>query len=89
MLIWARFQDKKDDQKLGSNLLIDNKPENDYCYEIITFTGNRFESACDSIVRFYISGNSGDSGTRVLNDPEKNKTLRRGAVDSFIMSVEK
>ena len=50
--IIARYFDRKDDNKIGLNMLIDNKIEDNYYYEIIVFTGNRKEAATDSIVRF-------------------------------------
>jgi hypothetical protein len=84
--IIARHLDKKDVDKVGLNMLIDNKIEDNYYYEIIVFTGNRKEAATDSIVRFVISGDSCDTDIRIFNHPDR-QIFRRSGIDSFIMTV--
>ena len=51
--IWARFMDRRDSQKIGLTLLIGdsvNDIENKYIYEIIVFTGARFNASTSSKV---------------------------------------
>jgi polycystin 1L2 len=67
-------------------MLIDNKIEDNYYYEIIVFTGNRKEAATDSIVRFIMSGDNGDTDIRIFNHPDR-QIFRRSGIDSFIMTV--
>ena len=40
--VFAFYMDNKDKKKLGINLLSDNYPTHNYCYEIVVFTGNRY-----------------------------------------------
>ncbi|RNA30185.1 polycystic kidney disease 1-like 2, partial [Brachionus plicatilis] len=87
LMIIARYMDIQDSKKLGLNLLPDNNPYHDYCYEIMVFTGSRREAGTDSQVRFILSGEDLDTGVRVLSDPRR-KVFRRSAIDSFIMAVE-
>jgi hypothetical protein len=53
--IWARYMDRKDSKRLGITMLDNNMPEEDYFYEIITFTGNRTEASTDSKVSLLIN----------------------------------
>ena len=87
LMIIARYMDIQDSKKLGLNLLPDNNPYHDYCYEIMVFTGSRKEAGTDSKVRFILSGENLDTGVRILSDP-KRKIFRRGGIDSFILAVE-
>jgi hypothetical protein len=48
--IWGRWMDVNDNLKIGVAPLIDNKRNHDYFYEIIVFTGNRFNAGTDSRV---------------------------------------
>ena len=55
--IWGRFMDRQDYLKIGVTPLIDNKPEDDYFYEIIVFTGNRINAGTDSkvhLINFFL-----------------------------------
>ena len=49
----SRFEDKKDKLRLVSHAFPDNKSEDKYIYEVITFTGNWASASCDSKVQFY------------------------------------
>lgn len=88
MSIWARFMDKRDDAKLNLTLLPDNDPSHSYCYELIVFSGTRYESGTKSKVRIILSGDEGETGVRQLNDT-KRRLFNRGGIDSFIMAVPK
>ncbi len=51
LLIYARFKDKKDLEKLGVISLPDNHKSDQYFYQIIVFTGQRKDSGTNSNVR--------------------------------------
>jgi hypothetical protein len=87
--IFALIIDQRDKKKLGINLLQDNYPTNNYCYELIVFTGNRKDAATDSNVRFILVGDEGETKVRKLSTDQNRKILRKGGIDSFIMAVER
>jgi hypothetical protein len=90
LAIYARVMDIKDKSKLGMNILPDNYPLYNYCYEIIAFTGNRKEAQCDSSVRFVLTGTECDTGVRVFASKNGDRNLfRKGGIDSFLMTVER
>lgn len=86
--IWCRIMDRKDLKRTGVTPLADNEPADNYFYEIIVYTGTRNESATDSKVNFILSGDSGETQIRRLDDA-KRRVFRRGGIDSFIMSNKK
>ncbi len=49
--LWAKFMDKRDLKKLNIIPLKDNKPNDDYFYELIVFTGDLNESGTKSKVK--------------------------------------
>lgn len=85
-IIWGRYQDKIDSNKIGVCLLKDNQPLDSYFYEVIVFTGSRANAETDSRVNIILSGDCDDTKPRILEDP-KRKCFRRGGVDSFIVST--
>ena len=88
LCVLCRYLDVKDSRKLGISLLPDNQPTQSYCYELIVFTGTRYESGTDSKIRFILAGDQEDTGVRVLGDTRR-KNFRRGGIDSFIMTVDR
>ncbi len=50
LVIWSRFMDRRDEQKMGIYLLKDNYKNDLYFYELIVSTGNRNESETKSKV---------------------------------------
>ncbi len=52
LMIYARFKDKKDIEKLGVTPLLDNHKLDEYLYQIIVFTGQRKNAGTKSNVRF-------------------------------------
>ncbi|XP_023225224.1 uncharacterized protein LOC111626157 [Centruroides sculpturatus] len=86
LLIWARRQDKKDTEKLGATPLPDNDPQDRYLYEMTVFTGDKDAAATDSQVHFILSGEDDETSVRTFGD-SKRKIFRRGAMDTFVMSV--
>ncbi|CAM2704890.1 unnamed protein product [Rotaria socialis] len=87
-MIYARYKDRKDVEKLGVTPLPDNIRNDKYYYQILVFTGFRKDSGTSSKVHFVISGDDEETGVRTLEDP-KRKVLQRGGIDSFIMAVPK
>jgi polycystin 1L2 len=51
LLIYARFKDKKDLEKLGVTPLPDNHKSDQYYYQIIVFTGQRKDAGTKSKVK--------------------------------------
>ena len=57
LIIYARYKDKKDIEKLGVTPLPDNHKSDQYFYQIIVFTGHRKDAGTKSKVHFIqISG---------------------------------
>ncbi|CAF1272127.1 unnamed protein product [Adineta ricciae] len=88
LLIFARYKDKKDAEKLGVTVLPDNHKLDDYFYEIIVFTGQRKDAGTKSNVQFVLCGNNHQTRIRTLMDPQRS-ILQRGGIDAFLMSVPK
>ena len=88
IVIYARYKDKKDVEKLGVTPLGDNDRSDGYFYEIIVFTGHRKDAGTNSKVQFVLSGDDDETQVRTLTDP-KRSILRRGGIDAFIMTVPK
>ncbi|CAF1670733.1 unnamed protein product, partial [Adineta ricciae] len=88
LIIYARYYDKKDLQKLGVTPLPDNHPSDEYYYQIIVFTGQRNDAGTKSNVHFILYGLDDQTSVRTLADPHR-RVLQRGGIDAFIMSVPK
>ncbi|CAF1549867.1 unnamed protein product, partial [Adineta steineri] len=88
LIIYARYKDKKDIEKLGVTILPDNLKQDQYFYQIIVFTGHRKRSGTKSKVHFILAGDQDETQVRIFADPNR-KIFQRGGVDSFVMSVEK
>ncbi|UJR11128.1 hypothetical protein I4U23_015309 [Adineta vaga] len=88
LIIYARYYDKKDVEKLGVTVLPDNHKDAQYFYQIIAFTGQRKNAGTKSNVHFVIHGNDNDTHIRTFADPHR-RILQRGGVDAFLMSVPK
>ena len=54
LMIYARFKDKKDLEKLGVTSLLDNHKSDQYFYQIIVFTGQRKDAGTKSKVKYQI-----------------------------------
>ncbi|KAI3387632.1 hypothetical protein SNEBB_002249, partial [Seison nebaliae] len=86
LLIYCRKKDIVDIEKLGVTPLPDNRANDKYFYEIITFTGLRQNAGTESKVRFILSGDDDQTEIRLLED-SKRKMFQRGATDAFIMAT--
>ncbi|CAF1480222.1 unnamed protein product, partial [Adineta steineri] len=88
LLIYARFKDKKDFEKLGVTPLADNNKSDHYYYQILVFTGQRTNAGTDSKVYFVLSGDNDQTQIRLFSDPHR-KIFQRGGINSFIIAVPK
>ncbi|CAF3596750.1 unnamed protein product [Rotaria sp. Silwood1] len=88
LVIYARYKDKKDIEKLGVTPLSDNDSNNQYFYQILVFTGNRKNAGTKSKVQFILVGDNDETSVRTFVDPHR-KILQRGGIDAFIMAVPK
>jgi hypothetical protein len=86
LMIYARFKDKKDFEKLKIIPLIDNDKSDQYFYEILIFTGQRINAGTKSKVHFVLSGDQDETQIRRLDNSSRN-ILQRGGIDAFIMAV--
>ena len=87
-LIYARFQDKKDIQKLGVTPLLDNNPHDKYFYQILVFTGHRKDAGTKSKVSFLLAGDDDETSIRTFVDPQR-PIFQRAGIDAFVVSVPK
>ncbi|XP_054717405.1 uncharacterized protein LOC129226802 [Uloborus diversus] len=88
LLIYARWRDRKDLQKLGATPLPDNEASDKYIYEILVFTGHQRNAGTKSNVFFIVSGEDDETEVRHLAD-DKRPILQKGSVDVFVMSVSR
>ena len=84
-LIWAKWKDMTDVQRMASHLLPDNDPADTYVYELIVFTGPTGQATCRSKIQFIINGDKDESDIRTF----PTITFKRGAIDSFLMTTPK
>lgn len=66
----------------------DNYKEDEYCYQILVFTGHRKDAGTRSKVHFIIAGDEDETEFRTFSDP-KQKIFQRGGIDTFVMTVPK
>ena len=80
LLIWTFQKDKKDKLRTIIRSIEDNESDDDYFYEIIFYTGTRFNAGTDSNLRLQLFTDLNQS--RVI-DIQSNK---RDGIDSFLLS---
>ncbi|UJR16672.1 hypothetical protein I4U23_003572 [Adineta vaga] len=78
LIIYARYKDRKDLEKLEVAPLPDNHPSEEYFYHILVFTGHRKDSGTKSNVCFILHS---------IDDQTSARILQCGGIDSFIKSV--
>ena len=88
LIVYARYKDKKDMEKLGVTPLPDNHSSDEYYYQILVFTGQRNNAGTKSKVHFVLSGNDDSTQVRTFADPHR-QIFQRGGIDAFIMAVPK
>lgn len=88
LIIYARYKDKKDIEKLGVIPLPDNHKSDGYFYQIIVFTGHRNHAGTKSKVHFILSGEKDDTQVRTFACPNRT-ILQRDGIDAFVLTVPK
>ncbi|UJR24498.1 hypothetical protein I4U23_005873 [Adineta vaga] len=88
LVIYARYQDKKNRQKSGMIALSDNKELYDYAYQIIVFTGHRADANTKSKVNFVIGGENANTDIRTFTDSNQN-IFQRSGIDTFVITTPK
>jgi hypothetical protein len=88
LVIFARYKDTKDAEKLSVIPLLDNHPSDQYFYQIIVFTGLRKDAGTKSKVHFILSGEKDTTQVRTFACPNR-PILQRAGIDAFIMAVPK
>ena len=86
LAVLSRYWDYLDAKKLGITMLAN--PRHAHHYEIVVFTGSRFEAGTESKVHMILNGDESDSKIFNLQD-DKRKVFQRGAVDTFLVSTPK
>jgi len=89
LIIYSRYKDKKDIEKLGVISLNDNYKEDKYCYEIIVLTGHRKDAGTKSKVQFVICGDMDETKVRTFSSSSNRKIFQRSGMDAFVMTVPK
>ena len=74
--------------QLKPHWMKDNHVNDLYFYEIIVQTGPMLSHGTTSKVQFILTGEDDETDVRTLSDPTKN-FFTKGALDTFLMSVEK
>jgi len=93
LLIWASVYDRRDEKRLVSRPMVDNRIEDKYMYEILVFTGHKRGASCDSKLEIVLTGEYEETETRIVDPGAKadapgfEGTLRKGCVDSYVMKV--
>jgi hypothetical protein len=88
LIIYTRYKDKKDLERLDAIFLSDNHQSDQYLYQILVFTGRRKDAGTKSKVHFILSGDNDQTEVRTFSDPNR-KIFQRGGINSFIMTVPK
>ena len=85
LVIWSRYQDKKDVEKIGARPMPDNAETDKYLYEVMVYTGHKSDAATDSVVSMVLVGEEDETTARTFGKP-KRRFFRKGGQDAFVMS---
>ena len=88
LVVYARYKDEKDREKLDVTFLADNHRSDGYLYQIVVFTGQRKDAGTKSKVHFILGGDDDQTEVRTFSHPNRS-ILQRGGIDSFLMAVPK
>ena len=75
LIIYSKYKDKKDLEKLGVTPLSDNHRLDGYFYQIILFTGHRKDSGTKSKVYLILSGDQDETKVITLTDSKRSILL--------------
>ncbi len=67
-------------------VLLDNKVDEAYFYEMVVETGPLTSHATTSKIKFILDGDDGDTGERSFFDPDRSM-FNAGSQDAFLLSV--
>ncbi|XP_078688578.1 polycystin family receptor for egg jelly-like isoform X2 [Branchiostoma floridae x Branchiostoma belcheri] len=85
MVLWARWKDRKDVEKVGATVLGSSPGGSCSVYQVVVFTGARSNSGTTAKVSVMFYGDTGESGPHELDDPRR-MTFCTGGVDSFLVT---
>ena len=71
LIIYARYKDKRDFEKLGVIVLSDNQESHKYYYQLFVFTGQRPNAGTKSKVHLILSGDNDRTDIRTLTDSHR------------------
>ncbi|CAF1250371.1 unnamed protein product [Adineta steineri] len=86
IVIYARYKDKKDLEKLGVTPLSDNYSTDQYFYQILVFTGHQANAGTNSKIHFVLAGEEDEIAVPTFSDSHR-KILQHGGIGAFIMAV--
>ncbi|XP_019641849.1 PREDICTED: polycystic kidney disease protein 1-like 2 [Branchiostoma belcheri] len=84
IVIWARWEDKKDGLKVGATVL-EGSGRGSHTYEVMVYTGTRANAGTSAEVFLVLRGELGQSVPYVLEDKTR-ITFKQGAVDTFVVT---
>ncbi|CAH1259012.1 PKD1L3 [Branchiostoma lanceolatum] len=84
IVVWARWEDKKDGLKVGATVL-EGSSRGGQTYEVMVYTGTRANAGTSAEVFLVLKGEKGQSGPHVLEDKAR-ITFKQGAVDTFVVT---
>ncbi|KAI8504762.1 hypothetical protein Bbelb_178800 [Branchiostoma belcheri] len=85
MVLWARWKDRKDVEKVGATVLGSSPGGGCSVYQVVVFTGARANAGTTAKVTVMFYGDTGESGPHELDDPRR-MTFCTGGVDSFLVT---
>ncbi|XP_066289732.1 polycystin-1-like protein 2 [Branchiostoma lanceolatum] len=85
MVIWARWKDKKDVEKVGATVLGSSPGGGCSVYQVVVFTGARANAGTSAKVSVMFHGERGESGPHELEDT-KRMPFCTGGIDSFVVT---
>ncbi|XP_078585297.1 uncharacterized protein LOC144867284 isoform X2 [Branchiostoma floridae x Branchiostoma japonicum] len=84
IVIWARWEDKKDGLKVGATVL-EGTSRGSQTYEVMLYTGPQSNAGTSAEVFLVLKGELGQSGPHMLEDKTR-ITFKQGAVDTFVVT---
>ncbi|XP_078607411.1 polycystin-1-like protein 2 isoform X2 [Branchiostoma floridae x Branchiostoma japonicum] len=85
MVVWARWKDRKDVEKVGATVLGTSPGGGCSVYQVVVFTGARANAGTTAKVSVIFYGEKGESGPHELDDVRR-MTFCTGGVDSFVVT---
>ncbi|GAU89096.1 hypothetical protein RvY_01690 [Ramazzottius varieornatus] len=86
-LIYARRLDRKEEEKRGVHVLLDNDPNDTYFYVLTVSTGARPKAGTSAKVGIVLKGTHDQTEPHILNDVLDMKFFETGGEDSFLLAT--